>query len=577
MILKILPLLLAVFIFASPASAAFKSASDAVSPEQAWNPRPLADDITLPMPCGLTLALRAVAVPSGALIRDKSFPMGITNARNQDRQIYERQFTGHIAAPFTIRDLPEAWQKQVRSTQKAEDAWYFIGKYEISRMQWEAVTNALDPAGEENPAMCPKPGQQSNLPVTGISWFEAQEFLNKYNAWLVHTHLKDLPAFSNTRNIAFLRLPTEEEWEYAARGGSRVPPEWWADKDIFPFEEGKSLKDYAVTSAESAMQAPLGIGSRSPNPLGIHDTAGNASEMVDGFFRMSIADMANGQVVRRLHGAAGGLLSKGGSFRSFDEAVMPGARDEVPLYTSSGPSRPGDLGIRVVLAGMNIPNAQRLAELRKEAGNLKLEPAAAKPEMVGDTPLEMVNSLAASAEGTLKTDLQRLGDLMQDQENAQKNQDLKNLEQSLRALLYQSETLRAFAFRYSAAERQLNKVKDMLAGRMGQADRQKAEEVVKSAQKDLKDYLLSLQMGANYYKSTLAKILEQPKRENDRLLAQMRQEYGGGTIFDGHMRQNIEILSKYLDTARKQGISGLDTRMILKGILPDQHYKMLKL
>ncbi|MDE5878621.1 MAG: hypothetical protein K2G99_01105, partial [Desulfovibrio sp.] len=83
------------------ALAAFSSANDGVSVESAWNPAPAGDDIVLPMPCGLSLALRAVRVPAGGLIKDKTFSMGVVNAADGERQIYERQFDGHIAAPFT--------------------------------------------------------------------------------------------------------------------------------------------------------------------------------------------------------------------------------------------------------------------------------------------------------------------------------------------------------------------------------------------------------------------------------------------------------------------------------------------
>lgn len=579
MIVRVLILIMLALLYSISGHAAFKSSSDAISPESAWNPLPLKDDIVLPMPCGQSLALRAVAVPSGALIRDKSFAMGIANASNSDRQIYERQFTGHIAAPFTLRDLPKAWQQKLKSASGAssEDSWYFIGKYEISRLQWEAVMQALDKDGMENPAMCPKVGGQGgNLPETGVSWFDVQEFLNKYNAWLVKTYIKDLPSFSNTQNIAFLRLPTEEEWEYAARGGSRVPPEWWADQDIFPFAEGKGLKDYSVSSQDGALQSPLPIGSRAANPLGLHDTAGNASEMVDGFFRMSIADMANGRVVRRLHGAAGGILTKGGSYRSFAEALMPGSRDEASLYTTAGPNRPVDLGFRVALAGLNIPSAQRLADLRREAGAQVLKPETTA-EIRADTPLEMIDGLSAAADAGMKENLERLRGLILDQEAARKSEDLKNLEQSFRSLLYQSETLRAFAFRYSSAVKQMDKIRQLLAQPLEQAARAKARQVLASGEKDLKDYMQSLQMGANYYKSTLAAVSQCPQKELDRLFAQMRREYGSGTIFDEHMRQNMDILAKYLELARTRGLAALDSRAILHGILPEQHYKLLKM
>ncbi|MDE7372325.1 MAG: hypothetical protein K2N07_11430, partial [Desulfovibrio sp.] len=66
----LLPLLL---LIPRPALAAFTSANDGVAVESAWNPAPAKDDIVLPMPCGLSLTLRAVAVPAGGLIKDRTF------------------------------------------------------------------------------------------------------------------------------------------------------------------------------------------------------------------------------------------------------------------------------------------------------------------------------------------------------------------------------------------------------------------------------------------------------------------------------------------------------------------------
>lgn len=597
-----------------PALAAFASSSDAVPLESVWNPRPDKDDIVLPMPCGLSMAFRAISVPAGSLIEDRTFAMGVVNAADGERQIYERQFDGHIAAPFTRADLPEAWRRVLPAQGSAGgDTVYFIGKYEVSRAQWQAVMDALNADGDENPAACPaargaaqatktagqKPDQKSgqksaqksgqtagqtagqarrapagsNLPETGISWFDAQEFLQKYNAWLARHHAASLPRFAGTQNIGFVRLPTEEEWEYAARGGARVPPEWWADRDVFPLEDGKSLRDYAVFSGESALSAPAPIGSRNANPLGLHDTAGNARELVDGFFRLSVADMRAGAVQRRLHGAAGGMLSKGGGFRGDEAAMAPGRRDEVPLYTATGPSRPADLGLRLVIAGLNIPNAQRLELLRTEE---RTPAKAGGAGLKARTPLEAVAELAEAAPA-LKPRLDRLGAMLEDQNEATARERAQNLEREYRSLLYQAETLRAFAFRYSAAHKQREKVRALMRGTLDAATRAQAEKLLAEANSDLKDYLQSLEMGAGHYKNGLALVSAAEKAETDRLAARSRQEYGGKGVFDTHMRQNVDTLEQRLAEYRARGASGLSARQILRGILPEQHFKLLPL
>jgi hypothetical protein len=89
------------------------------------------------------------------------------------------------------------------------------------------------------------------------------------------------------------------------------------------------------------------IGSKLPNPLGLFDTAGNAAEMVLEPFRFSI-DF-------RLHGATGGFIVKGGSFRKSKVEIMPGRREEMPYFLKDGAFRSTDLGFRVVLSAIVTP------------------------------------------------------------------------------------------------------------------------------------------------------------------------------------------------------------------------------
>lgn len=562
-----------------PALAAFTSVNDGVPVESTWNPRPAKDDLVLPMPCGLSLSLRPVRVPAGGLIKDKTFSMGVVNAADGERQIYERQFDGHIAAPFTAQDLPVAWRSAVGGEgATVSDTFYFIGKFEISRLQWDAVMRAVNEDGSMDEAACPVKGSRtaptgSNLPEGGVSWFDAQQFLQKYNAWLVREHPDSLPHFAGTKNVGFLRLPTEEEWEFAARGGAGVPPEWWADKDVFPLEEGKALKDYGVFSADAALSGPAPLGSRNANPLGLYDTLGNVREMTDGFFRLSIADMQAGVVRHRLHGAAGGILVKGGSFRSDEAGVAPGRRDEVPLYTTSGPSRPEDLGMRVVLSGINIPNAERLETLRREERAPAAQSGTTSP---GRTPLEAVEALAATAPA-LKPQLDQLRALLEDQESAARRERATTLEHEFRSLLYQAETLRAFAFRYSAAHKQQEKIRDMLKKSMDAATKAQVEKLLAEVAGDLKDYLESLRMGAGYYRTSLGLVSAAPAAETERLATQARREYGGTGVFNTHMTQNIAVLENWLARARTKGVSSLSVKDILKGIVPEQHLRLLPL
>jgi formylglycine-generating enzyme required for sulfatase activity len=118
---------------------------------------------------------------------------------------------------------------------------FAIGTYEVTREEWNAC--AADGA-------CPDKGYSDNgrLPALGVSFREGEQFV----AWLSKKAGKKY------------RLPTEAEWEYAARGGSQTAY-WWGER----YESGRA-----------ATGAPAPVGSHSANGYGLHDVTGNAREWV---------------------------------------------------------------------------------------------------------------------------------------------------------------------------------------------------------------------------------------------------------------------------------------------------------
>ena len=559
--------------------AAIEKKNADATPAQASNPKPDANrDIVLPMPCGLSMILRPVAVPGG-LAYDRRFVMGIGNT-GEGRQLYERRFEGHIAAPFTAKDLPPDWLPLLEAGTLHGYTFYFLGKYEVSRYQWEAVMSGTCPDQ-------PMPG--GDLPKGGVSWFEVQSFLQKYNAWLVQNHAPRLPHFAdNPVNIGFLRLPTEEEREFAARGGSKVREEDRDNNDIFPLGENR-LEDFGVFTTDTPVHEPLAIGSRKPNPLGLYDTVGNLKEMVDGFFRLSVSDMReNGEVYQRLHGASGGVLCKGGSYHSRADAVLPGWRDEVPLYTAQGESKPNDLGFRVALSGINVASSQRLDALKREdegrlaeqqAGQEQAEKGKGKTGKTPQTPaavntqgdpISELDRLAASAEPEMQANLHKIRAMLADRQSAQERQRVAAQENTARALLYQAETLRGFAFRYFYLH---GKMQDYLAKNRDK-DTTKARQLF---QEQLDEYYQLLLTAANYYKSTLGRVSGVNPSEQVRIMDQFRQEYSADDTLSRHMRENIAKVEKHLKTVRSRGVDALGQKQVCRDIIPSEHLKLLPL
>ena len=137
---------------------------------------------------------------------------------------------------------------------------FYLGKHEVTQAQWAAVM-------EHNPSHFKG---DATLPVENVAWPDVQEFIRRLNA--------------RERDTAFYRLPTEAQWEYAARAGS-----------ITSFSFGRSLRQlrrHAWYKA-NAGGTTHPVGQLQPNAWGLYDMHGNVNEWVQDW----IGDYASGTVV----------------------------------------------------------------------------------------------------------------------------------------------------------------------------------------------------------------------------------------------------------------------------------------
>ena len=287
-----------------------------------WDPAGAAPELTLPLPCSGGLALRRVDTPTEAnWLAD--IPVRLGNARS------------------TLPHTDFIWSDRISgslSDDGARDSRHFyIGVYEVTTRQYLAVT------ADCQAALAIPPG----LPVENATWFEAVTFVERLNSWLLSeapTALSDLGT-----DGGFVRLPTEAEWEFAARGGAKLDVET-RRAPMFPMDA--PLKRYAHhLGPESCNDRVRPIGNVRPNPLGLYDIVGNVSELVHDPYRLN----ANG----RLHGQAGGVVARGGSCLTPREDISTATRVELPIVDSfSGALYRGDFtGFRIAVVGVALPES----------------------------------------------------------------------------------------------------------------------------------------------------------------------------------------------------------------------------
>jgi formylglycine-generating enzyme required for sulfatase activity len=161
-----------------------------------------------------------------------------------------------------------------------------MGLYEVTQAQWDAVMGG-------NPSHFRSP----DLPVEQISWDEVQQFLTRMN------ERKDGYRY---------RLPTEAEWEYAARAGS---------SDQFG---SKPLRDSAwygegVGQIPESPGSTHAVGTKAPNAWGLFDMLGNVAEWVsDGYsasyYKSSPTLNPVGPAAAQYHVARGGSWFSNASY-----------------------------------------------------------------------------------------------------------------------------------------------------------------------------------------------------------------------------------------------------------------------
>ena len=128
---------------------------------------------------------------------------------------------------------------------------FYIGKYPVTQKQW-ALVMGVNPSHFEG-------DDWASLPVEQVSWNEIQEFIKRLNAATGKKY----------------RLPTEAEWEYAARGGASGKGEKFSGHQFLDDVAWYDYNSYGRTRP---------VGTKQPNEIGLHDMIGNVWEWVDDWY-----------------------------------------------------------------------------------------------------------------------------------------------------------------------------------------------------------------------------------------------------------------------------------------------------
>lgn len=125
---------------------------------------------------------------------------------------------------------------------------FSIGKFEVTQAQWQAAMGS-NPAGNKG----------SDLPVENVTWVQVQEFI----------------ALLNSASGQNYRLPTEAEWEFAAKGGNQSDDYKYSGSSVL------GACGWYYSNSESKTHE---VGSKEANELGIFDMSGNVREWCSDWF-----------------------------------------------------------------------------------------------------------------------------------------------------------------------------------------------------------------------------------------------------------------------------------------------------
>lgn len=222
------------------------------------------------------------------------------------------------AGSFLMGSKETGWDHSDEGPQRLVTIGAFrIGKYEVTFEQYDAFVQATARRPPDDHGWGRGP-----MPVVDVSWDDAQAYAEWLSLMIGERY----------------RLPTEAEWEYAARAGTDSHY-WWGDE----VGEGRANCETCGSRWDNEQTAP--VGSFEANPFGLYDTAGNVHEWVQDCYGRYMDAPDDGSARERPD--CRDRLLRGGSWRTFAGGLWSTWRNHIGLNQDPATTRNDDSGFRL--------------------------------------------------------------------------------------------------------------------------------------------------------------------------------------------------------------------------------------